>query len=290
MTEATETEFANPVARLSRDLANAAKTLTADEARFLVDAYYVMQANRIRSGNQIRALGESGEPHDVLKWFAEQDQTLENQIKRALDKYSAANPLSEWARSVCGIGPVISAGLLAHIDITKAPTAGHIWRYAGLDPTSKWEKKTRRPWNAALKRLCFLIGESFVKVQNNEDDIYGKIYAKRKAEEIAKNEAGEFADQAAAVLEAKKIGKDTDAYKAYSIGKLPPAHIHARARRYAVKHFLSDYQLVGWWLEHQSLPPLPYPIAHLEHAHYQDRVSGSTLKGLIGLQDALAKR
>src|SRR5581483_161544 len=25
-----------------------------------------------------------------------------------------------------------------HIDIEKAPTAGHIWRFAGLDPTLRW--------------------------------------------------------------------------------------------------------------------------------------------------------
>ena len=37
-----------------------------------------------------------------------------------------------------GIGPVIAAGLLANIDIKQAPTVGHIWRFAGLDPTNKW--------------------------------------------------------------------------------------------------------------------------------------------------------
>jgi hypothetical protein len=44
--------------------------------------------------------------------------------------------------------------LLARIDIVKAPTAGHIWRYAGLDPTVRWNKGEKRPWNAGLKVLC----------------------------------------------------------------------------------------------------------------------------------------
>ena len=54
-----------------------------------------------------------------------------------------------WARSIYGIWPVLAAGLLAHIDIEQAPTVGHIWSFAGLDPTKKWQPKTTRPWNAA---------------------------------------------------------------------------------------------------------------------------------------------
>lgn len=257
----------DPIVRLSKDIKQAAIVLSKDEARFLVDAYYMMQEDRKRGNNQVRALNESGEPNSVLTWVAEQSSTLEKQIARALDAYSASQPIGIWARSIVGIGPVISAGLMAHIDIEKAPTVGHIWRFAGLDPTSKWGKGQKRPWNAGLKTLCWKIGESFVKVSNNPDDKYGKIYAERKLYEQARNERGELAAQAADVLETKKIGKTTDAYKAYSVGKLPPAHIHARAKRYAVKLFLAHYHAEAYRLHHGSEPPLPYPIAHLGHAH-----------------------
>jgi hypothetical protein len=113
-----------PVGRLTRDIAASAATLTANEARSLVDAYYAMQGNRIRAHNQVTALSKSGEPHQVLAWFEEQDEALEQQVRRALDKYSAASPLGRWARGVVGIGPVIAAGLLAHIDLEKAPDGG----------------------------------------------------------------------------------------------------------------------------------------------------------------------
>ena len=53
------------------------------------------------------------------------------------------------------------------------------------------------------------------------------------------NEEGKFADQAANILETKNIGKDTVAYKSYSQGKLPKAHITARAMRWTEKIFLS---------------------------------------------------
>ena len=256
-----------PIQRLSKDLAAAAKTLSNDEARFLVDAYYQMQNNRIRADAQVRSLRDSEEPHDVLRWLGAQSDSLENQIKRALGRYADGQPLGEWAQSIVGIGPVITAGLLAHIDISKAPTVGHIWRFAGLDPTQRWEKGQKRPWNASLKTLCWKIGESFVKVSGRDDAFYGQIYAERKALELSRNESLAFADQAKQALERKKFGKDTEARKHYESGHLPPAHIHARAKRYAVKLFLAHYHERGFKLLHGIDPPLPYPIAHLGHVH-----------------------
>ena len=100
---------------------------------------------------------------NVLRWLEGNAETLENSIKSALDKYSASHAVGAWARSVVGVGPVICAGLLAHIDITKAPTAGHIWNYAGLNPSVSWEKGQKRPWNAALKTLCWKLGEEAVR-------------------------------------------------------------------------------------------------------------------------------
>lgn len=253
-----------PIDRLSRDLASAAVTLSPDEARFLVDAYYMMQDDRKRAHNQIRALSESGEPHDVIQWLATQSSTLEKQIARALDKYSASQSIGQWAREVKGVGPVIAAGLMAHIDITRAPTVGHIWRYAGLDPTSKWGKGQKRPWNAALKTLCWKIGESFVKVKGMDDAYYGKVYAERRAYEQSRSDSGELAEQAAAALKRTP----SHAQKAtYADGKLPDGHLHARAKRYAVKLFLSHYHAAAYRDHYGTEPPLPYPIAILGHAH-----------------------
>lgn len=270
-----------PIQRLTRDLANASRTMSDAEARFLVDAYYSMQDARIRSDGQIRSIEKTPvevtddtgepvavqEPHEVLTWFSDQNAAMESQIKRALEKYVEGHPVGPWLMSVFGIGPVISAGLLAHIDITKAPTCGHIWRFAGLDPTQKWEKKTKRPWNAALKVLCWKAGESFVKFHNNDACFYGKVYETQKAIYIERNERGEYAERAARILTERKIGKETDAFKHYSAGRLPPAHIHAMARRYAVKLFLSHLHGEMYRTLLGKEPPLPYPVAVLGHAH-----------------------
>jgi len=260
-----DTERLEPFTKLDRDLKKAAQTLTDNEARYLVDAYYAIQGYRIRFGNQIRALSESGEPHEVIRWMFANAEGLENNIKSALNSYSRARTPGIWARSVPGIGPVLASGLLAHIDINQAPTVGHIWSYCGYNPTARWEKGQKRPWNADLKRICYLIGESFIKVQNNPRDHYGKIYVTRKKLEQEANDFFFYADQAAATLQSKRFGKDTEAFKHYSVGKLSPAHVHARARRYAVKFFLAHLQEVWYELETGKKPPNPFVMEHLGH-------------------------
>jgi hypothetical protein len=254
-----------PARRLRRDIRTAMTTLTPKEARFLVDAYYTVQDYRTQAANQERALTADGEPAEVIGYLFDNFEVLESQLKRALDAWTDTQELGRRVKTVYGIGPVIAAGLLAHIDITKAPTAGHIWRFAGLDPSLVWAKGQKRPFNAKLKVLCWKAGDSFVKFHNRDECVYGHLYAQRKAIEVAKNDAGDFADQAARILTEKKIGKETDAYKAYSAGTLPPAHIDARARRWAVKLFLAHYQEVAWTLATGTPPADPYPISILGH-------------------------
>lgn len=256
-----------PIQKLTKDLKEASYRLSDQEARYLVDAYYTMQDNRIRSAAQVRETTKTGEPNSVLVWLETENRRMENEIKKALSYYTDAHIIGEWMKSIKGIGPVISAGMLAHIDIHKAPTVGHIWSFAGLDPRAEWKKGQKRPWNAQLKVLCWKAGQSFVKVSGDESAFYGQIYKNRKAYEMERNERGDNAAAAAKVLEKKNIGKDTEAYRHYSAGKLPPAHIQARAERYAVKFFLSH--LHETWRKAEGLDvPKPFAISHLGHAHY----------------------
>lgn len=254
------------VDRLTKDLKTAARTLSDDEARFLVDAYYTSQENRKRSNNQVRSLKESGEPNAVLGWFATQAETIEAQILVALIKYTAEHPIGSWLCEIHGVGAVLASGLVAHIDIKKVKTVGAIWRFAGLDPTSKWLKGQKRPWNASLKVLCWKIGHSFALMHKNPKCVYGHVYKERKEFEIARNERGDNKELALSL--APKFGKDTECYGHLMAGKLPPAQLDARARRYAVKLMLSD--LFAFWYRHEFgvEPPLPYPIAILGHAHH----------------------
>lgn len=303
----------DPLVKLGRDLKKAGATLEVVDARYLVDMYYSMQQQRIRTANQERAalkgmepepLDEEAadevmgvahgfvpvaedpdtcadcgaersdpahaaqpEPHEVIKWLRENTWRLERNIAAVLDTYSLSKRTGRWARSQVGIGPVLAAGLLAHIDPKKAITAGKVWRFAGLDPTVRWEKGQKRPWNARLKVLCWKIGESFKKQSTRPGCVYGVIYRARKLQEVERNNAGMFAEQAAATLAAKKF-RDNATKARYQEGRLPDGRLDLRATRYAVKLFLSHYQAVAYEVEHGTKPPKPWVIEHGGHSDY----------------------
>jgi len=303
-----------------------------DQARGIVRTYYLIQELRKTTNSQTRAFKVDERPHMFVSFLADEMEHLEKMCKHALDAYSLSQEIGIWARSIVGIGPVITSGLMSYLDITKAPVASHIWRYAGLDPTQNWlgEAKARalyneivgpkgmatpeqiatlaikagrnpqllleqmktitainkegerisrdanrqdqigvlalRPWNAELKKLCWHIGECFVKFQNHKDDVYGKFFVIRKAYEEEKNARGEYASEAARKLASCDI-RDTKTLEIYKSGKLPQGHLQSRAKRYAVKLFLSHYHAVAYELHYGEKPPKPFAIAILNHAH-----------------------
>jgi len=255
------------VARLNKDLVGNIKKLSKEEVRYIVDYYYMVQENRKRSSNQIRAFTKNSEPHELFNYLNQQTIVLENQIKRAMDYWTESYPVAKILKDkVYGVGPVIAAGLVAHIDIHKARTAGAIWRYAGLDPTSKWEKGQKRPWNASLKNLCWKIGQSFMKFSGNEKCFYGGLYKKQKEFLVKKNLDGGFSELAANVVSTKTF-KNKEVLAKYKSGILPDGHIDAMARRWTVKLFLSN--LHELWCKVEGIEcPKPYVMAHLGHVHH----------------------
>jgi hypothetical protein len=261
--------------RLERDLLDRANEMNQEGARYLVDAYYQMQKQRLTSQGQLRALhqGVDDPPPTVLSWLYHHNKRLEDQVKEALKTFAEAHDMGRWAMNVVGIGPVISAGLIAHIDITQAPTVGHIWSFAGLNPDSHWDKGSKRPWNAQLKVLCYHAGECFKRTHSREGSVYGQIYVRRKIQEVNKNNALEFKDQAAHKLKTQKI-KDKDMRKTLEGGKLTDGHLDRRACRYAAKMFLADWHHEAFRAHYGTEPPKPYVFDHLEgHKHY--RVPGT---------------
>ena len=199
-----------------------ARTVSDKVARHIVNDYYRIQNQRIRIASQIRSItkNDAAEDTSVLKMFHAEAKMDENKRKAILFAY-ANNPervIGRWAMSITGIGPVIAAGLMAHIDISQALGVGAIWRYAGLDPTADRHIPGQKAvFNSKLKRLCWIIGQSFVKFQNKPNDHYGAVYRVRKQQEIAKNEQLLFADQAEHALKTKNYKTTTDAYKWYSV-------------------------------------------------------------------------
>ena len=242
--------------------------MTTAEARHVVNDYYRIQDQRIRTAGQLRSASEEG-VFELTEVFYLQSVADENTRRLALQAYAKSNVVGRWSLSIKGIGPVIAAGLLAHIDVTRATNVGKVWRFAGLDPTlPRAVKGEKRHHNARLKRLCWLIGESFTKVSGRDDAVYGKVYLARKEQEVARNEAKLFADQARTALETMNYGADTVARKWYEQGQLPPMQIHRRAQRVAVKLFLSHWHYVAFETVYGYPPENPYILNQPEHQHH----------------------
>ncbi len=288
--------------KLSKDLSASARLLGQREARFLVEFYYAMQDFRIRAASRVREASKDAEPNQVLSFVLDSNKRLEGNIQKALGEFANQYHVGRWLRSICGIGPVISAGLLAHLDVRLCKTAGHFWNFAGLNPAVKWEKGKKRPWNAELKTLLWKAGESFVKVQNNKNDYYGKLFAQRKREEWESNLSGRLQAAAESATTDKEFRDETNA-KAWYTGQidhkwarsiieeggkftatipavaktesgykmLPPAHIHSRATRWVRKIFLSHVHHVMYEDYFQAAPPVPYVFEKMpeqDHRHF----------------------
>lgn len=271
LTEAEETQIVKisnerKFAALMMDLRKQ-REINKSEARYIVSMYYSMQEERIRQYARAKKETERGpEAHpETLILMARSAELFENEAKKALDKFSKSHPAGRWMREIDGIGPVTSAGLLAFVDINICCTAGKLWAFAGLEPGSKPKKGQKLTYNPQLKKLCYIIGEGFIKVSGKDSAFYGRIYKERKLYEQGKNTAGDYRTQAEEILDTRNIGEDTEAIKHLRKGMLTPAHIHARARRYAVKMFLSHLQQVWYEWEFREPAPKPFAIAHLGH-------------------------
>lgn len=243
----------------------AAGKLGKQEIGYLVEQYYAVQGVRIQCAGRSRSVSESGEPSVLLDAVAERMSKLEGRLRSVFRTWCEAQPVTRWALQVYGIGPVLAAGLEAHIRVERASSPSAVWRFAGLDPTSTWNKGEKRPYNARLKVLCWKIGESFKKVSGKPESLYGRLYRERKLREVSRNEAGDFKELAASTLAAKKF-RASETREAYEEGLLPAGRLDLRATRYAVKVFL-----VHWWecafrVAYPGKPvPEPWVIAHGGH-------------------------
>jgi len=157
---------------------------------------------------------------------------------------------------------------MVHFDVRRAPAAGHFWSFAGLSPNVTWKKGQRRPYNAKLKSiLAYRLGEVFVRFSGREQCLYGRLYAEKKAEIAAKNDAGEYAKYCKERLKQYDWKKGTPTRKALEAGRLPDGQVHQRARRYAVKIFLSHLWQVMYEDYYGRKAPNPYAIEHAGHVH-----------------------
>lgn len=146
-----------------------------------------IQKGRIQFDNRLRALesgADNGTGHQIQiveKWairFTELEAELTRDIAHEVEQYKMYPYLS----SVKGIGPGLTAKLLALIDIERSNTVSQLWRFAGLAVfNGKREYRVKGEtshYNSRLKSVLYNVWESLMRTK---DSPYNDIYYHWKA-------------------------------------------------------------------------------------------------------------
>lgn len=215
--------------------------MTDTTLRILVDLREMMQKQRIGFGNRAAALARGADAGDgrseafMARWhehFAVVERQADAEIGEAVKEY----PIYEYLRRVRGVGPMLAAQLIAMIDIGRANTVSALWRYAGYavidGERERPTKGEKLHYNARLKKVCYLLGMSFLKTNSP----YRAVYDDGRAFYVANRPAWTKARQ------------------------------HMAAMRRMIKHFLTHLWVV--WRELEGLPMRPlYVEERLGHEH-----------------------
>lgn len=241
----------------NKDISSAAKIIPEREVRYLVDMYYTAQNMRVGVEGKLRSIGE--EPNAMLVIFLDMFAEVEKDIQAALDAYTYNSDIGRKFREIKGIGPVLTAGWLAHVSVHKADMPSKVLSFGGYNPNMKWEKGQKRPYNAGLKLIFTKMGRAFVFL-SNRNSFFGQKYKDYAAMITAKNDRGEFADRCAELLATRNYKKTTIAYQHYVKGRYPKAHINASARMKTVALCVAILHREHYRQVFDKFPPLPYGV------------------------------
>ncbi len=183
----------------------------------------------------------------LRKAFAATEREEVKQIEKLVKQHPAYGVLS----GIVGLGPVLIGRLIAIVqDVGRFDTVSKLWKYVGMDVRDGKAPKRKRgeksTWSPAGRRLCYNIGDSFIKSRSPYREFYDlkkALYRKRHPEKI----------------DSGRKSKDGKVIYDYTDG-----HVHAMARRYMVKLFLSH----AWelWRQVEGLPVrAPYAMEYLGH-------------------------
>jgi hypothetical protein len=224
------------------------------DLRWIAAAFESAQAQRLRTGDEIRALVKShAAANGSLRSTSDIDALLariragaspvplatvgeayrrhwdeERELLRLLSDRIAQHPAWPWLERVRGVGPSLAARLLARLEIDRAPTPSSFWSYCGLAtvaaevyrcaecgyelslPSGRIVRSGHRvpgtgqpcpgglaavgegprrvaqprptrgenaPYDREAKKLCYLIGISFVR----QGDAYRRYYQEQRS-------------------------------------------------------------------------------------------------------------
>lgn len=167
--------------KLSKDIKTkilSVHSISRAEIRTLVNIFYQMQKIRIALREQIRSIeqgksngGENKEVNiAVLDFILTNATVLENNIKTSLELFVQSTEEGRWLLAIKGIGPVLAAGLLGHLDVTDKDYATQFINFAGLNDNN-------RPWLGVSKSEA-IVKEVMGDAKKLDDDMVREIAQK----------------------------------------------------------------------------------------------------------------
>lgn len=213
--------------------------------RTLVEIYYDVQDVRIRTANRLRQVGKvEGVDPDRLK-------ELEKEIAKEIEREIRDIPIvRDYLLKIKGIGPVLAGGLISLFDIRKAEHPSSFWKYAGLHVENGKAVRRKRgektDYNPKAKVLAWKIGRSLLMSKN---EFYIEMY-----ENVRKKESEKLNFP---LEDPKRCPMYEECVKKLKKSQKPACalHIHFRALRKIVKHFLADFHIN--WRKIEGLPVSP---------------------------------
>jgi hypothetical protein len=120
----------------------------------VVSAYELAQRNRIATAAHLRTMqadsGSASAPMaELIKVEAETEKAIAKQMARQVQEH----PAWPWLERVRGVGPTLSARLLARLRIERAPTPSSFWKFCGLSTVE------------GTRYICPKCGAALVRVQ-----------------------------------------------------------------------------------------------------------------------------
>jgi len=180
-------------------------------------------------------------------------QKVENGYKDMLSSYLATEKIwREWLTKLKGIGPVIGAGLIKHFGYCENyDTVSSLWKHCGMTPQgAKGRTKGEKlEYDPRRKTFVWKIANFAITMQKLEP--YNEVKKKEKERQLRR-------------MELKEEGQKEE----YN-GSAPESrgHAEARAKRKAVKIFLSHYWVIARQLKGLDTKP-PYVHDKLKHENY----------------------
>jgi len=168
----------------------------------------------------------------------------EKQVIKEITQIVNEHPLYiSFLSSIKGIGPLMTGILLTEIDISKADTPAALWKYAGLDVTSKGEGRSRRAEHLVDREYTKADGTVATKKSITYNPRLKTKLMGVLAPSLIKQQSPDYAP----VYYEYKTRLET------SRPEMVKGHMHMMALRYMTKRFLKHLYLNWRKLENLSV-------------------------------------